>query len=133
MQLEPPQFRTSIVDKQQPPPRLVFLDVTKGILVILMVVYHSLNYTNQYHLGFRYLSFLPPSFILITGFLLSTVYAPRYEAGDRRLRIRLLIRGAKLVALFTVLNIAAQFVRSPAYGQSVGLTEFFRNWYAVYV
>src|SRR5688572_13891663 len=85
------------------PPRLAFLDITKGILVVLMVVYHSLNYTNQYHLGFRYLSFLPPCFILITGFLLSTVYARRYEAGDRRLVGRLVVRGVKLFTLFTCL------------------------------
>ena len=123
-----------MVDKQTTPRlRLAYLDMTKGILVILMVVYHSLNYTNQYHLGFRYLSFLPPSFILITGFLLSTVYAPRYKAGDRRWVGRLLIRGIKLLALFTGLNIVAQFVRSPAYGQSVGVEEFFQQWQSVYL
>ena len=40
-------------------PRLAYLDMTKGILVLLMVIYHSLNYTNQYQLAFRYLSFCP--------------------------------------------------------------------------
>jgi hypothetical protein len=114
-------------------PRLAFLDMTKGILVLLMAVYHSLNYTDQYHLGFRFLSFLPPSFILITGLLIAVIYVPRYEAGDRRLVARLLARGAKLVVLFTALNIAAQFVRSPTYGRSVGLGAFLGEWHRIYV
>ena len=107
--------------------------MTKGILVILMVVYHSLNYTNQYHLGFRYFCFLPPSFILITGFLISYVYTARYRAGDRQLVYRLITRGAKLLLLFTALNIVAQFVRSPAYGQSMGVANFFSRWEHIFL
>jgi peptidoglycan/LPS O-acetylase OafA/YrhL len=113
--------------------RLLYLDTVKGFLVILMVIYHALNYTNQYHLGFRYLSFLPLSFILITGFLLSRVYAARYAASDPLLVRRLLLRGIRLAALFTVLNVVAQYVRSPAYGRSVGVTAFFEHGYEVFV
>jgi hypothetical protein len=113
-------------------PRLAALDITKGILVIVMVVYHSLNYTNQYHLAFRYLSFLPPSFILITGFIITHVYSARYRVSDWNLVQRLLMRGVKLLALFTVLNILAQFVRSPAYGHSIGVINFFRRWNEIY-
>jgi peptidoglycan/LPS O-acetylase OafA/YrhL len=118
-----------------PPSRLAFLDLAKGILVILMVVYHSLNYTNEYHLAFRYLSFLPPSFILITGFLIAIAYYPRYARGDSTVWLRLLTRGAKLLGLFIALNIVAQFVRSPVYGQSMsmGVVPFFRNWHEVFV
>jgi peptidoglycan/LPS O-acetylase OafA/YrhL len=112
--------------------RLAYLDMTKGILVLLMVVYHTLNYTNQYYLGFRYLSFLPLSFIVITGFLLSNVYSVRYRDGDRQLVGRLLWRGVRLLVLFTVLNMVAQFVRSPSYGQSVGLIGFFNKWTEIY-
>lgn len=121
---------------QSPPrPRLAFLDLAKGILVILMVVYHSLNYTNEYHLAFRYLSFLPPSFILITGFLIAIVYYPRYARGETTVGPRLIARGAKLLALFIALNVVAQYVRSPVYGQSqsVGIFAFFRNWHDVFV
>lgn len=114
-------------------PRLAYLDLTKGILVLLMVVYHSLNYTNQYHLAFRYLSFLPLSFILITGFLISQVYFPRYVDGDRTLVTRLIVRGSRLLVLFIILNVVAQFVRSPTYGQSVGVGAFFRNWEGVFL
>jgi len=114
-------------------PRLTYLDLTKGFLVLLMVVYHSLNYTRQYQLAFLYLSFLPSSFILITGFLLSRVYAPRYVPGDRSLMIRLFLRGFRLLLLFTGLNLIAQFVRSPAYGHSVGVAAFFQNWSDIYL
>lgn len=119
----------------QPPSRLAFLDLAKGILVILMVVYHSLNYTSQYQLAFRYLSFLPPTFILITGYLISIVYYPRIRAGDHTVWSRLLTRGAKLLLLFVGLNVVAQYVRSPVYGQSlsVGVGAFFRQWHEVFI
>lgn len=116
-------------------PRLAFLDLAKGILVILMVVYHSLNYTNEYHLAFRYLSFLPPSFILVTGFLITIVYYPRYARGETSVSYRLITRGLKLLALFIALNVAAQFVRSPVYGQSLsmGVPAFFAGWREVFL
>lgn len=116
-----------------PPPapqRLDFLDATKGFLVAVMVVYHSLNYTNQYTLGFRYLSFLPPSFILITGFLITRVYFPRAAAGEAGLTTKLLLRSLRLFLLFVALNVVSQsqFVRSPAYGRSIGVEAFFGEW-----
>ncbi|MBL9201295.1 MAG: hypothetical protein JNL39_12360 [Opitutaceae bacterium] len=98
-----------------------------------MVVYHSLNYTSQHHLGFHYFSFLPPSFVLITGFLLAIVYHPRFARGEAGLTWRLVSRSLRLLALFIALNIIAQLVRSPAYGQRVGVTEFFRHWQEVFL
>lgn len=115
-----------------PAARLDYLDLTKGILVILMVVYHSLNYTSQYQLAFRFLSFLPLTFILITGFLLPIVYTQRCHDAPAETRRRLLIRGFRLLLLFTLLNIVAQYVRSPAYGRSVGVATFFDHWFDVY-
>jgi uncharacterized membrane protein len=112
----------------KPGARLPYLDLTKGVLVILMVVYHSLNYTSEYQLSFRYLSFLPPSFILITGFILSHIYARKYDPLDRSLTRRLVVRGVKLFALFTLLNVVAQYTRSPVYGQAVGISTLIRNW-----
>src|SRR5688572_16456676 len=98
-----------------------------------MVVYHSLNYTNQHQLAFRYLSFLPPSFILITGYLIVHVYSPRYDLDRRQIVARLLLRGVKILTLFTVLNIVAQFVRSPAYGESIGIENFFHRWDGIFI
>ena len=110
------------------PQRLDFLDAAKGFLVAVMVVYHSLNYTSQYALSFRYLSFLPPSFIFITGFLIARVYYPRAAAGEPGLTKKLLLRSLRLLLLFVALNVVSQFVRSPAYGRSVGVEAFFREW-----
>lgn len=103
------------------------LDITKGLLVVLMVVYHTINYSTQYFLAFRYMAFLPPTFIIITGFLLTRVYgAKSRESG---VNSRLLIRGVKLLLLFAILNVGAQFVRSENYhGQAAGLRHFIVHW-----
>lgn len=87
------------------------LDFAKGMLVVCMVIYHSLNYSTRPELGFQYMAFLPPSFILITGFLIARVYSARVEAGDKTVWKRLLVRGAKLLALFTALNVLVGLMR----------------------
>ena len=110
--------------------RIFALDMTKGVLVVFMVIYHSLNYTTEYYLAFRYMAFLPPSFILIVGFLLSGVYSARYDVRDFRLHQRLIIRGVKLILLFTLLNIAALASR----GQPLrNLELFFRHFPEIYL
>jgi peptidoglycan/LPS O-acetylase OafA/YrhL len=83
------------------------LDVVKGALVLFMVLYHWANYyVGQEWEGYRYLRFLTPSFIFITGFLISHVYLQRYPANSPALRSRLVLRGFKLLALFIALNVA---------------------------
>src|SRR4051812_33192295 len=85
------------------------LDAVKGILVLLMVLYHWVNYfVGLQWSGYRYLRFLTPSFILITGYLVGHVYLRRYVADDVRLWRRLLGRGAKLLLLFVLLNVAVE-------------------------
>jgi len=85
--------------------RISALDFTKGTLVLVMVLYHWLNYfVGLQSPLYRYLSFLPPSFICITGFLISHVYLSKNRISDRRLPRRLLIRGSKLLAIFILLN-----------------------------
>ena len=55
------------------------LDFTKGVLVLLMILYHWINY----FVGisgpvYTYLRFIPPSFIFIAGFLIANVYPTKY-------------------------------------------------------
>jgi hypothetical protein len=88
--------------------RLDALDFTKGALVLIMVLYHWLNYFVG-DLDYRYLRFLTPSFLFITGFLISYVYLSRPNV-DNRVAMRLLTRGFKLLALFAVLNIGKAFL-----------------------
>ncbi len=115
-------------------PRIEALDLTKGILVVLMVVYHSLNYTSEYYLSFRYLAFLPPSFIFITGYLISAVYFTRYDGRGGQVQQRLLTRGLKLLVLFTALNILAHlFPRPNSTGEMVDVFGFFEHWLDVFV
>src|SRR5438067_11789214 len=104
-----------------PRPRIDALDMTKGVLVMAMVVYHSFNYSTDYTLGFNYLPFLPPSFILITGFLISRLYFTPEAARDSRVYGRLFFRGCRLLVLFTLLNLLTQLVgRHKAVGSPEG-------------
>lgn len=105
------------------------LDWVKGTLVVLMVVYHSLNYSPYSHLSFAYIGFLPVSFIFIAGFLLTNSYLARYDVKDWRLHRRLVIRGAKLLVIFTVLNVALYFV---AFGHEF-LDRFSDNLQLIYI
>jgi peptidoglycan/LPS O-acetylase OafA/YrhL len=87
-------------------PRLLALDFTKGALVLLMVIYHWLNYfTSHADYIHRYLRFITPSFIFLTGFLISNVHLSKSYALDPRFHNRLVKRGAKLLALFVLLNL----------------------------
>jgi hypothetical protein len=114
-------------------PRIEALDMTKGVLVMAMVVYHSLNYSTDYTLGFKYLPFLPPSFILITGFLISRLYFTPEVARDRRVYGRLFLRGFRLLFLFTLLNVLTQIAgRRKAVATPQGLSYLFDYWYEIY-
>jgi peptidoglycan/LPS O-acetylase OafA/YrhL len=93
--------------------RIPALDFTKGALVLIMVLYHWMNYFMVLDWTYyRYLHFLTPSFIFITGFMISNVYLSKYAAADPRLSKRLFTRGLKLMAIFVVLNLVRIFVIS---------------------
>jgi peptidoglycan/LPS O-acetylase OafA/YrhL len=86
--------------------RISALDFTKGTLVLLMVLYHWTNYfLNLDWTFYKYLHFLTPSFIFITGFTISNLYLSKYAAADPRLSKRLFVRGLKLIAIFIALNL----------------------------
>lgn len=82
------------------------LDFSKGILVLFMVLYHWINYfvgvRPQYY---TYLLFLTPSFIFITGYMISHIHFQKYGTGSLRLPGRLLVRGLKLLGVFVGLNV----------------------------
>lgn len=87
--------------------RIVALDFAKGSLVLIMVLYHWINYfIGDGWSYYRYLHFLTPSFILITGFLISNVYFARRNMNGGALRMRLVTRGIKLLLIFLCANIA---------------------------
>jgi peptidoglycan/LPS O-acetylase OafA/YrhL len=103
--------------------RIPALDFTKGTLVLLMVLYHWLNYFIGVQWPYyKYLRFLTPSFIFITGFMVSNVYLSKYAAADPRLSKRLFTRGLKLMAIFLALNLARTLIVP-----SLGTGAFSRN------
>jgi peptidoglycan/LPS O-acetylase OafA/YrhL len=114
--------------------RISALDFTKGALVLIMVLYHWINYfIGAQWAYYRYLRFLTPSFIFITGFMISHVYLSKYNAADPRLAKRLLTRGTKLLAIFVALNVA-RTATMPALGAGVAFGNLLevRNISAVF-
>lgn len=105
------------------------LDWVKGVLVVLMVIYHSLNYSPFSRLAFEYIAFLPVSFIFLAGFFLTNSYLARYDLKDWRLHRRLVVRGAKLLLLFSALNLGLYFI---AFGPRF-LQQFSANFRTVYL
>lgn len=114
--------------------RIVAIDFVKGILVLCMVVYHTLNYRGYETLPHDYLLFVPPSFVMLAGFIITHVYVFKYGLASRNLVLRLTVRACKLLLLFTVLNIGAMVIFSSKYG-GIGssLANFMGNWIEIYI
>lgn len=105
--------------------RIFAVDFTKGALVLIMVLYHWINYfIGPDWAYYRYLRFVTPSFILVTGFLISNVYLSKYEVTGWRLSRRLLTRGFKLLTLFSGLNMARIVLLPKLANAGVGVERF---------
>jgi len=115
--------------------RNMALDFTKGALVLLMVLYHWMNYfVSTVGPIYTYLRFITPAFIFIAGFLICNIYPERYGIGDLPIARRLFARGAKLLVLFTLLNLSANAIFTTTYkGGMPGVDGFVRNAASVYV
>jgi peptidoglycan/LPS O-acetylase OafA/YrhL len=123
--LEPSQARQTTVTRSPKTQRIAALDFTKGSLVLIMVLYHWLNYFVGLQGSFyRYLRFLPPSFIFITGFLISHLYLSRQQVPDARLSRRVLIRGLKVLGVFIALNAVISLVFPDRYNGRPFLESF---------
>ncbi len=113
--------------------RIPALDFTKGTLVLIMVLYHWMNYFYGPH-DSRYLRFLTPSFIFIAGFLISNVYISKYGILHPQLPKRLLQRGLKLLGVFTLLNVTRNLlVQGNLPGQVLSASWSIRNLIEVYL
>jgi peptidoglycan/LPS O-acetylase OafA/YrhL len=103
--------RESAAMRQDSKERILEYDFVKGVLVILMVLYHWLNYFGGNHsYYYRYLRFITPSFIFITGFFISVRYLAGQQPNSPDIALRVARRGVKLLALFIGLNIGVSFV-----------------------
>jgi hypothetical protein len=117
------------VVSQTATPRISVIDSVKGICVIAMVIYHTFNYSAWKTVPGQYMAFVPPSFILITGFLITNIYTARYSSSDRKLYRRLILRGLKLLSIFTVLNLGAFMLSDNQGFAKTGLLEEVRSIY----
>ena len=118
-----PRLDVPVITSSPKSQRIPALDFTKGTLVLIMVLYHWVNYFIGNQWGYyRYLRFLTPSFIFITGFMISNIYLSKYAVADARLSRRLFTRGLKLMAIFLVLNLSRIFV-----APLLGIGVFSRN------
>ena len=112
--------------------RIYSIDFTKGILVIFMVVYHALNSHGAF--PYKYMAFLPASFIMITGFIITQIYLPKYGLDVNGLRTRLAVRSSKLLLIFTVLNLAALAIWPKYnYGIAFELENYWGEWVEIYL
>src|SRR5260370_26266249 len=111
------------------------LDFTKGCLSLFMVLYHCLEYFVFATVdSYRYIRFVTPSFIFITGFLISNIYLSKYEISDPRLPKRLLQRGLKILGIFVALNVIISLLFSQSYAGRVLFTSLsVSNLVAIYV
>ena len=81
------------------------LDLLKGLLVVAMVVYHTMNiFSTAGPEAFAYVRFVSGSFILVAGYAVAVFYETRFGARKAETSRRLMARGLKLFGVFTVLN-----------------------------
>lgn len=114
--------------------RIHVIDFTKGILVVFMVIYHSLNYLQYGSLPRHYMAFLPASFIMITGFIITQIYLPKYEVNISVFRTRLAVRSLKLLLIFTFLNLGTRMVWARNHnGIILDIENFLGEWKAIYL
>lgn len=111
------------------------LDFTKGALVLFMILYHWINYfIGVGGTAFTYLRFIPPSFVFLAGFMIANVYPAKYGLNSLSIYKRLMVRGLKLLFLFTLLNVAANLVITRSYRHAMpGVDSFLRDAAQVYI
>jgi fucose 4-O-acetylase-like acetyltransferase len=92
------------------------LDYVKGSLVLIMVIYHAMNYFSKAHPSdYSYIRFVTGAFIFISGYIVSTYYEKKYNTVAKEVCKRLIIRGVKLIILFTILNLSINVFQIGSY------------------
>lgn len=95
------------VTNAEPSTRDAAFDAVKGVLVVLMVIYHVLSIaTTAGAEAFRYIRFISGSFILISGFVVVRFMWDRFARAPHDTSLRLVQRGGKVLLIFAALNLA---------------------------
>jgi|SRR5215813_8609819 len=87
------------------------LDFVKGVLVLLMLIFHAGNlFMRDSHalwlLDEVLLNFVSGSWVFLSGYLVVRRYGNEVQFGISRVQRRLMLRGAKIIGLFVLLNAA---------------------------
>jgi peptidoglycan/LPS O-acetylase OafA/YrhL len=110
------------------------LDFVKGFLVVVMALYHGMNYfSNVPAEYYGYLRFVNGSFVFISGYVVAAFYTG--PARDDRFAAfrRLASRGFKLLCIFTVLNLAVSAVGVTNYrAVTFGLSDYLASTADIY-
>lgn len=111
------------------------LDVVKGVLVIGMVFFHTINY---FAVGQRellvYIRFVSGGFIFVTGYIVSAFHAAKWAERPFEVSGRLFYRGVKLIVLFTALNLAINMLAVRNHNTvDFSLDQFADNLFEIYV
>jgi hypothetical protein len=111
------------------------LDLVKGALVVIMVVYHAMNiFSTAGPDEYAYVRFVSGSFILMSGYIVARFYEARFSADWRSTSHRLVVRGLKLLILFTLLNLLINLtgIGNPNKAQ-LGIQRYMSSLFEVYV
>src|SRR5262245_25828550 len=94
------------MNRDQDTTRDLPLDFVKGMLVIVMVIYHVMNiFSTARSEAYGYIRFVSGSFIFISGYIIAIFYEQKFQIDRIGTSQRLIMRGLKLLLVFTVLNI----------------------------
>jgi peptidoglycan/LPS O-acetylase OafA/YrhL len=102
------------------------LDFVKGFLVVVMALYHGMNYfSNVPAEYYGYLRFVNGSFVFISGYVVAVFYADRARSNRFEAFRRLALRGFKLLCIFTALNLAVSAIGMTNYrAVTFGLSDY---------
>jgi peptidoglycan/LPS O-acetylase OafA/YrhL len=123
----------STIAARPPAQRDDAVDSCRGLLVLSMVLYHTLNYFSPGSSVFRWLGYIAAGFVLASGYVTTHMTLPRYGGSPQRMLVKLVARGGKLLLLFTILNLLANLFFSRNFdGRIMGLRRFLGNLWPVY-
>jgi peptidoglycan/LPS O-acetylase OafA/YrhL len=110
------------------------LDFVKGFLVVVMALYHGMNYfANVPAQYYGYLRFVNGSFVFISGYVVAVFYAERARGNRFEALRRLALRGFKLLCIFTALNVAVSAVGMTNYrAVTFGLSDYLSSAADIY-
>jgi len=118
-----------------PAVRDLTLDLVKGELVVVMVVYHAMNiFSTAGPDEYAYVRFVSGSFVLMSGYIVARFHEARFKADWRGTSRRLIVRGLKLLMLFTLLNLLINLtgIGNPNKVQ-LGIQRYTSTLFEVYV